>query len=57
LPVLMIGNVFTVYLWYVDLALINVLCLVCISLYLINYALTGIALIAFRGERVGESPA
>jgi uncharacterized membrane protein len=41
---LMIGNIFTIYLWYVDLALIHIICLVCVSLYVINYALTAVCL-------------
>jgi uncharacterized membrane protein len=44
---LMIGNLFTVYLWYLDLAIIypavKSICEVCVSLYCINYALTGVA--------------
>ncbi|MDG6929236.1 MAG: vitamin K epoxide reductase family protein [Nitrososphaerota archaeon] len=41
---LMIGNAFTVYLWYVQLALIGVVCPLCASSYAVNYALTLIAL-------------
>lgn len=43
LPVLMIGNIFTIYLWYLELAVIGIICPSCVSLYVINYALTGIA--------------
>jgi uncharacterized membrane protein len=41
---LMIGNIFTVYLWYLELAVIHYICLVCVSLYLVNYTLTGLIL-------------
>jgi len=44
LPILMIGNIFTVYLWYLELAVIGVICPLCVSLYIVNYALTGIAI-------------
>jgi uncharacterized membrane protein len=43
-PLLMIGNIFTVYLWYLELFRIGALCPVCISMYAINYALTFICL-------------
>ncbi len=46
-PVLMIGNAFTIFLWYLELFVIGAVCPVCISLYIINYALTGICLVAF----------
>ncbi|MDE1852136.1 MAG: vitamin K epoxide reductase family protein [Thaumarchaeota archaeon] len=39
-PVLMVGNLFTIYLWYVELGVIHALCPVCISMYLLNYAMT-----------------
>jgi uncharacterized membrane protein len=42
-PFLMIGNVFTIYLWYLELGVIHAICPVCISLYIINYAMTGLA--------------
>ncbi|MGI0080380.1 MAG: vitamin K epoxide reductase family protein [Nitrososphaerales archaeon] len=44
LTFLMIGNIFTIYLWYLELVVIGIVCPVCVSLYLINYALTGLAL-------------
>jgi uncharacterized membrane protein len=44
IPFLMIGNIFTVYLWYLELDVIHLICPVCLSLYLINYALTGISI-------------
>ena len=40
LPILMIGNIFTVYLWYLELGVIGAICPSCVSLYAINYALT-----------------
>lgn len=43
LPVLMVGNVFTLYLWYLEIAVIHAYCPVCISMYVLNYAMTGLA--------------
>ncbi len=43
LPLLMVGNVFTFYLWYLELDVIGIVCPLCVSLYMVNYALTGIA--------------
>jgi uncharacterized membrane protein len=43
-PFLMIGNVFTIYLWYLELVRIGAICPVCISMYVVNYALTFICL-------------
>jgi uncharacterized membrane protein len=40
---LMIGNIFTIYLWYLELDVIHKICPVCLSLYLINYSMTGLA--------------
>ena len=45
LPILMIGNLFTVYLWYLELAKIGFICPWCVSLYSVNYVLT--ALVAY----------
>lgn len=42
-PTLMVGNLFTLYLWYVELGVIHALCPVCISMYALNYAMTGLA--------------
>ena len=50
LPVLMVGNVFTVYLWYLELAVIHIICPLCVSLYAVNYALTLIVLLQFLRE-------
>ncbi len=43
-PFLMIGNLFTIYLWYIELGVIGAICPVCVSLYAINYAMTGVAI-------------
>jgi len=43
LPILMVGNFFTFYLWYLELGVIHAICPVCVSLYVLNYAMTGIA--------------
>lgn len=49
LPLLMVGNAFTVYLWYLELGVIHALCPVCISLYSLNYLMTAACLaIALR---------
>jgi len=44
IPILFIGNMFTIYLWYLDLAVIwpavHAICPVCVSLYIINYLMT-----------------
>lgn len=45
LPVLMVGNIFTVYLWYLELAVIHIICPLCVSLYVVNYALTIIVIV------------
>jgi uncharacterized membrane protein len=50
LPVLMVGNVFTAYLWYLELAVIHIICPLCVSLYAVNYALTLIVLLQFLRE-------
>ncbi len=44
LPLLMVGNVFTVYLWYLELFVIGIICPLCVSSYAVNYALTAIVL-------------
>jgi uncharacterized membrane protein len=44
-PFLMIGNIFTLYPWYIEFKLLGgVYCPVCITLYCINYLLTFVAL-------------
>jgi uncharacterized membrane protein len=45
LPLLMVGNIFTIYLWYLELAVIHEVCPLCVSLYAVNYVLTAIVLI------------
>ncbi len=55
LPVLMVGNIFTLYLWYLELAVIGIICPLCVSLYVVNYALTGlVASAVFSHEYPGE---
>ncbi len=46
LPVLMVGNAFTAYLWYLELFVIGAVCPVCISLYVVNYLLTALVIVA-----------
>lgn len=55
LPLLMLGNVFTGYLWYLELAVIHIICPLCVGLYAINYALTAMVLVPLL--RVGPSEA
>jgi len=44
-PVLMIGNIFTLYPWNIEIRILGgVYCPVCVSLYFINYILTFVAL-------------
>jgi uncharacterized membrane protein len=44
-PLLMIGNIFTLYPWDIEIRLLHgTYCLVCVSLYCINYILTFVAL-------------
>ena len=40
---LMVGNVFTVYLWYLEIFVIRAYCPVCISMYVVNYLMTAVA--------------
>jgi uncharacterized membrane protein len=48
-PLLMVGNAFTIFLWYIELVIIHAICPVCLSLYVINYVLTALCLkIALR---------
>jgi uncharacterized membrane protein len=46
LPVLMVGNIFTAYLWYLEIVVIGIICPLCVSLYAINYSLTIIILLS-----------
>jgi len=48
LPLLMVGNFFTVYLWFVELYIAGAICPVCVSMYIVNYVMTVIAAIALR---------
>ena len=46
-PFLMIGNIFNIYPWFIEISLLNGhYCPVCISLYAINYTLTVVALVS-----------
>jgi len=48
-PFLMIGNIFTIYPWYIEFKLLGgVFCPVCITLYTINYLLTFVSLASRR---------
>ncbi len=50
-PLLMVGNIFTLYLWYLELAVIHAVCPVCVSLYVLNYLMTAICVaMALRQE-------
>lgn len=44
LPLLMVGNIFTLYLWYLELEVIRIICPLCVSLYAVNYILTALVL-------------
>ena len=50
LPLLMVGNVFTIYLWYLELAVIHIVCPLCVSLYVVNYGLTLIVFASIYSE-------
>ncbi len=47
-PLLLLGDIFTIYLWYEQLVLIGKLCPYCVSLYFVNYILTVLALLSLR---------
>jgi hypothetical protein len=50
-PLLMVGNIFTLYPWDIEIRLLGgVYCLVCVSLYCLNYAMTFVAL-TFKAEQ------
>ncbi len=58
LPVLMIGNIFTSYLWYLELAIIHIICPLCVSLYVVNYVLTIIVIVLlFREPDISDRDA
>lgn len=48
LSVLTVGNVFTGYLWYLDLEIVKAFTMVYVALYAVNYALTGLVVIENR---------
>lgn len=50
-PLLMIGNAFTIYLWYLELVVIGIVCPVCMSLYVINYIMTAICVAAILRQQ------
>jgi uncharacterized membrane protein len=50
IPLLMVGNIFTLYLWYLEIAVIHAYCPVCISLYTLNYLMTVVCLISALKE-------
>ncbi len=50
-PVLLVGDIFTIYLWYLELDKIHAICPVCVSLYVLNYVMTAVAVgMTFRQE-------
>jgi uncharacterized membrane protein len=49
-PMLMVGDLFTLYLWYLELVKIHALCPFCVSLYVLNYVMTGLAAYAVLRE-------
>jgi len=50
-PVLMVGNLFTLYLWYLELGVIHAICPVCVSMYALNYLMTAVCVaIALRQD-------
>ena len=46
----MVGNIFTLYLWYLEIDKIHALCPVCISLYCLNYLMTAVCFAAALRE-------
>ncbi len=57
-PFLMIGNIFTLYPWDIEIRFLGgVYCPVCISLYVINYVLTGVALVSVSRQVAAEEAA
>jgi uncharacterized membrane protein len=50
-PFLMIGNIFTLYPWYIEIKLLGgIYCPICISLYCINYLMTVVSLMSRSSE-------
>jgi hypothetical protein len=52
LLLLTVGNVFTGYLWYLDLEVVKAFTVVYVALYSANYALTGLVLIENRRDDI-----
>jgi len=53
-PFLMVGNIFTLYPWDIEIVILNgTYCVVCVSMYVINYVLTFLALTS-RPEELSE---
>jgi uncharacterized membrane protein len=51
LPFLMVGNIFTLYPWDIEIVILNgTYCIVCVSMYAINYVLTFVALTSKSDE-------
>jgi len=50
-PFLMVGNIFTLYPWDIEIRILGgVYCLVCVSLYCINYIMTFVAFMSKSAE-------
>jgi uncharacterized membrane protein len=49
---LTIGNVFTAYLWYLDLEVVQAFTFVYVALYALNYCLTGLVVLEHRSSDV-----
>ena len=55
-PFLMVGNIFTLYPWYIEIRILGgVYCPVCVSMYVINYILTLVALSSKSNEPIEEA--
>lgn len=52
LVLLTVGNVFTAYLWYLDIVVIHAFTLMYVALYATNYALTGLVVLDNRSTDV-----
>jgi uncharacterized membrane protein len=59
LPFLMVGNIFTIYPWDIEIVILKgTYCVVCVSMYAINYVLTFVALTSKSDEpsEEGDGP-
>lgn len=57
-PFLMVGNIFTLYPWDIEIRLLHgIYCLVCVSLYCVNYLLTFVALSSGNSETTADEEA